>query len=358
MNKLKILTYEHVSTSIAEIMCSHCGKAFEEGEERLMRISIQQNGNNSSTAQISIESIHIEGCIQESQYQKERAYIQQFVLPIRHLPYVISRTHDEQYKWISTNHSLLLKCLQDYDSGQLKFQPGWIFTYREMPSYQLLLPSDAVVPVAKAFYSYEQFKCQFSRLYILDVTVIELDAEKELDLKQYFLEWKKEMEYDCGKYKKTNLKHDWTIWTHLNSLNETNKAEVRFIAFASINDAAVRKLYSQCQLDNDFAWADIFPIDGQMDDTSWSQSLHKWQESLSNEWQFILESIRLKNQTNKTLSAIDNPFTVNILSTTMYGYIENKPILRVNMNIQGSNISNQYYLISTDLKHLWCYEGK
>ncbi len=356
MNDETFVTYEHVSHSLAELQCAHCSQAFEEGQERLMRITVRQRGSDPSNAQLEIHCIHVEGCLAERQFAKEAQVLRQIQLPHRHRVNLTATNHEALYHTVEKHHRLLLRCVQDYDTAAMKFIPGWFSTHEKFPSYQLLLPANASVLVSKQFYTYEQFKAQFSRVYTVDVNVLELNAEKELVLSNYFEQWKRRLVQQCLQIAGNC---DIQLWSHLLSLDSTNKADVRLVVWISLTDSCVRKLFEQCNSDTDFAWSQILPYNLNADpgSDSWSQALVGWQRVLNEVWRDVFETIVPETGDGKTLSATIGRVSMDFLSYTKPVLLQSGQALLINMNIQDRNELERYYILSVDGKYLWCYSG-
>lgn len=347
-------TYQHISTDVSEIECSHCKMRFEDGQERLMQFVVIPV-LNSTKVQFEVSCIHVVECLPARQYNKQRETLQQFKLPRRHLDFLRAHSHESLYTWMEFNHGLLMKCVQDYDCGKLLFSPGWRRTLAALPSYDLRIPGECPVRIDKSFYTYQQFRAQFTRIYIIDVVAIEMDAENELNVSDYYKKWKKAMKKLCDGQV---IRGNFTIWSHLNSLEQSNQGDIRFIAEWSLPEKVTRMMFEQYQNDKQFAWSDIVSFDGVVaeEESSWNLLLRDSQAIALRELSELKEAIQ-PPALESTLSASINRESVIYLSCTRPVQLQSETAIVVTMNTQRRNEIDQYYLISADRNHIWCYES-
>lgn len=356
MTDESFVTYEHVSMSTDELLCAHCRQPFQDGQERLTRITVRQHGPDASNTGIVIQMIHVEGCLPARRYQKERELLQKIKLPYRHVSNLLVANHEERYKVVEKFHAMLVRCVQDYDEVTLRFLPGWCRTDEKQPSYQLLLPYDVPVVVSQEFFDYTQFKAQFERIYTVDVTVVEMNADKELLLSHYFEQWNKRIGKLCHQ---KQLPIDVQLWTHLVALDGTQKADIRIVVKLALHEEQVKKLFGQCREDRLFAWSHILPYSLQIDTQNgdaWSLSLAAWQKVINQSWCELYETI-VPETASTTLTATPGRLTMHLLAYTKIVESERVKGLLVGMNVQEQNEMQLYYMLSADGQYLWCYSG-
>lgn len=238
-----VTTYEHWSTSLDEMICCECKLGFEENQERCTKITVRQEGDNLAEATVVIQNIHVNQCLPSRKYKAEKRVLGQVRLAKRHSQLLEGRDHDFKYQWVVQNHLSLVNCINDYEQGIMQFVPAWQRTFVNNPSYRLVLPTDAHVTISKQFFTYEQFKNQFTRMYVVDASVVETNADKELKLPNYFSEWKQRVE---SLAKDNKLKCDLVAWTHVEPQIDNNKADVHFIVLVSLPEDQIKLVRCRC----------------------------------------------------------------------------------------------------------------
>lgn len=346
--------YQKQSTTIEELKCIGCGEAFADGERRQVTVNVCQN--DEQTATFAIEQIHSDGCLQERDVETKRMELRQVRLPRRSLRYSTPDDHESLHEMLNRKHAALLKCCRNYTAGLFLFWPGWSETDAEMPSYHLIVRSAQPFQIDKTFYTYSQFKAQFSRVYHLDVSVVEIDGGVDLSINDWFKKWHRQVR---KMVKGKEFEHNLCVWSHLVGLPENNKAELRFVLHLSIHDAAIQSLYQQTHSDLEFSWNDILNHKLELRDrnNSWDVALYRWQQVLNAEFIKFTDLFSQQDSAD-TVSATITKNQCHLLSYTQPKHYNSEQVLSVQMNYQMRNEDGLYYMFDSSLDLLFAFKGE
>lgn len=338
------------------VRCRHCDRPFADNEEYdVMAVVRAPPGGDAKLEALSC--IHSAGCSAQELAQAQALMMSRVQLPSRYDEHI--ENDAKRFALLNTHHSLLVSTFEEYETSQpgLVLQACALQTLPELPSFFALLPmSEADTPVSKRLLSRSQFAGQFEKVLVYDVSIMEMDASKQLELTS-FLSGLETRLAQRPEMKRTESH----LWTHLHAegLEGTQKAMLRLVLRIRASDSVVEPLWQVNRHDFAFVFGDLLTSDSgsvavpAAHNEAWAVASSQVVELVDADARSLLDAVAQGfDSVRCELTQLQD---ARLSSTMCASPPSGEPLLVYSTNCQRRNASGEYYWLQSDNSQLWLY---